>query len=121
MRRLGKSQQLQRRFRFFIVGYVIGETDLTQTIEITLFTLENFNSAAIWPTFVVFCGMCTVMLSMAEMASMAPTSGGETKIVADLHAVADTKNCQDNITGYPNSLLAACKSSSHSLSVGFVL
>ena len=88
----------------------------------SVFSLSNGGTAgAIWLTFVVCCGMCTVMLSMAEMASMAPTSGGETKIVADLHAVADTGNCQDNITGYPNLLLAACKSSSHSLSVGFVL
>jgi len=43
------------------------------------FSLSNGGTAgAIWLTLVVCCGMGMVMLSMAEMASMAPTSGGKT-------------------------------------------
>ncbi|KAK5125390.1 hypothetical protein LTR85_000499 [Meristemomyces frigidus] len=80
MKRLGKRPELKRRFRFAsIVGYVIV---LGLTWEFTLvtsvFSLANGGTAgAIWLTFVVCCGMGTCVLSMAEMASMAPTSGGQ--------------------------------------------
>ena len=41
------------------------------------FSISNGGTAgAIWLTFAVCCGMAMVMLSLAEMASMAPTSGG---------------------------------------------
>lgn len=70
----------QRRFRFFsIVGYVI-VLGLTWEFSLVLgaFSLSNGGAAgAIWLTFVVCWGMGMVMLSMAEMASMAPTSGGK--------------------------------------------
>ncbi|KJX99138.1 amino acid permease like protein [Zymoseptoria brevis] len=80
MRRLGKKQELKRRFRFFsIVGYVI-VLGLTWefTLTTSIFSLANGGTAgAIWLTLVVTCGMFFVMLSMAELASMAPTSGGQ--------------------------------------------
>lgn len=98
MRRLGKRQELkvrsckcriafvntdwfpQRRFRFFsIVGYII-VLGLTWEFSIvtSVFSLANGGTAgAIWLVLVVTFGMFTVMLSMAEMASMAPTSGGQ--------------------------------------------
>lgn len=80
MRRLGKRQELKRRFRFFsIVGYVI-VLGLTWEFSLVVgaFSLANGGAAgAIWLTLFVCCGMSTVMLSMAEIASMAPTSGGE--------------------------------------------
>ncbi|KAK4983107.1 hypothetical protein LTR50_007416 [Elasticomyces elasticus] len=80
MRRLGKRQELKRRFRFSsIVGYIV---ILGLTWEFSLvtgtFSLANGGPAgAIWLFFIVCCGMFFVMLSMAEMASMAPTSGGQ--------------------------------------------
>ncbi|KAK5173807.1 uncharacterized protein LTR77_002488 [Saxophila tyrrhenica] len=80
MRRLGKKQELKRRFRFFsIVGYVI-VLGLTWEFSLVMgaFSLSNGGAAgAIWLTLFVCCGMGMVMLSMAEMASMAPTSGGQ--------------------------------------------
>lgn len=60
MRRLGRRQQLKRRFRFFsIVGYVI-VLGLTWEFSLVLgaFSLSNGGAAgAIWLTFVVCCGM----------------------------------------------------------------
>ncbi|KAM0695670.1 hypothetical protein Q7P36_004152 [Cladosporium allicinum] len=80
MRRLGKAQELKRRFRFFsIVGYVI-VLGLTWEFSIvtSVFSLANGGTAgAIWLVLVVTFGMFNVMLSLAEMASMAPTSGGQ--------------------------------------------
>ncbi|KAK3055688.1 hypothetical protein LTR09_003609 [Extremus antarcticus] len=80
MRRLGKRQELKRRFRFFsIVGYVI-VLGLTWEFSLVMgaFSLANGGPAgAIWLTVFVCCGMGMVVLSMAEMASMAPTSGGQ--------------------------------------------
>ena len=70
----------KRRFRFFsIVGYII-VLGLTWEFSIvtSVFSLANGGTAgAIWLVLVVTFGMFTVMLSMAEMASMAPTSGGQ--------------------------------------------
>lgn len=97
MRRLGKRQELkacnppskirqctsdseQRRFRFFsIVGYavILGLT-WEFSLVTSVFSLSNGGPAgAIWLNLFVCCGMSTVMLSMAEVASMAPTSGGQ--------------------------------------------
>ncbi|KAK4635121.1 hypothetical protein CLAFUR4_02155 [Fulvia fulva] len=80
MRRLGKKQELKRRFRFFsIVGFVV-VLGLTWefTLTTSVFSLSNGGTAgAIWLTFVVCFGMFFVMCSMAELASMAPTSGGQ--------------------------------------------
>lgn len=100
MRRLGKKQELkvmkiaapgnrdmhgadlwtQRRFRFFsIVGFVV-VLGLTWEFSLTtlVFNLGNGGTAgAIWLVLVVCTGMFFVMLSMAELASMAPTSGGQ--------------------------------------------
>lgn len=70
---------LQRRFRFFsIVGYVI-VLGLTWEFSIvtSVFSLANGGTAgAIWLVLVSTFGMFMVMLSLAELASMAPTSGG---------------------------------------------
>ncbi|EME87717.1 uncharacterized protein MYCFIDRAFT_75560 [Pseudocercospora fijiensis CIRAD86] len=80
MRRLGKKQELKRRFRFFsIVGFVV-VLGLTWEFSLTtlVFSLSNGGTAgSIWLVLVVCFGMFFVMLSMAECASMAPTSGGQ--------------------------------------------
>ncbi|TKA48065.1 hypothetical protein B0A54_01557 [Friedmanniomyces endolithicus] len=80
MRRLGKRQELKRRFRFFsIVGFVV-VLGLTWEFAIvtSIFSLANGGTAgAIWLVLVVTTGLFCVMLSMAEMASMAPTTGGQ--------------------------------------------
>nr|POF17336.1 putative amino-acid permease c15c4.04c [Quercus suber] len=84
MQRLGKQQELKRRFRFAsIVGYTV---ILGLTWEFSLvtgvFSLANGGTAgAIWLTLIVCCGMMMCVLSMAELASMAPTSGGESAFI----------------------------------------
>ncbi|KAK5135455.1 hypothetical protein LTR08_005243 [Meristemomyces frigidus] len=89
MTRLGKRQELQRRFRFAsIVGYVI-VLGLTWkfTLMTSVFSLANGGTAgAIWLTFVVCCGMAMCALSMAEMSSMAATSGGQYHWVSEFAA-----------------------------------
>ena len=48
------------------------------SIVTSVFSLANGGTAgAIWLVLVVTFGMFNVMLSLAEMASMAPTSGGQ--------------------------------------------
>lgn len=70
----------QRRFRFFsVVGFVV-VLGLTWEFSLTtlVFNLGNGGTAgAIWLVLVVCSCMFFVMLSMAELASMAPTSGGQ--------------------------------------------
>jgi amino acid transporter len=70
----------QRRFRFFsTVGFVV-VLGLTWEFSLTtlVFNLGNGGTAgAIWLVLSVCTGMFFVMLSMAELASMAPTSGGQ--------------------------------------------
>ena len=113
MRRLGKKQELKRRFRFFsIVGFVV-VLGLTWEFSHTtlVFSLSNGDTAgSLWLVLVVCFGMFFVMLSMAECASMAPTSG-ETfhdRVADMLETLADFSTFPSqvvNITGSPNSLL----------------
>ncbi|KAI7780613.1 hypothetical protein LA080_015896 [Diaporthe eres] len=67
MDRMGKLQELRRNFN--IIGI----------------SLSNGGTAGgIWMFLSVCFGMCFVMLSMAELASMAPTSGGQYHWVSEL-------------------------------------
>ncbi|KAF2004743.1 amino acid transporter [Amniculicola lignicola CBS 123094] len=80
MQRMGKTQELRRNFRFVsIFGYSMilmatWETGLT-TLIIPL--LNGGTGGAIWMFLGTAVGMGFVITSMAEMASMAPTSGGQ--------------------------------------------
>ncbi|KAK3110978.1 hypothetical protein LTR53_014201 [Teratosphaeriaceae sp. CCFEE 6253] len=71
MRRLGKKQELKRRFEFFsIVSYVV-VLGLTWEFVLTtaVFSLSNGGTAgAMWLTLIVCCGMACSVLSMSEMA-----------------------------------------------------
>ncbi|KAJ9414804.1 amino acid/polyamine transporter I [Fusarium oxysporum] len=62
MYRMGKTQEITRNFRFFVstIGLVNGGT-----------------AGTIWMFFVCWMGFLFVNTSMAEMASMAPTTGGQ--------------------------------------------
>ncbi|KAK5130278.1 hypothetical protein LTR08_002238 [Meristemomyces frigidus] len=80
MRRLGRKQEVKRRFRFFsIIGYmVILASTWESALVTTIFSLPNGGTAGtIWITFIGACGMFTSTLSMAEMASISPTAGGQ--------------------------------------------
>ncbi|KAK5166212.1 uncharacterized protein LTR77_008473 [Saxophila tyrrhenica] len=80
MDRLGREQQLNRNFRFIsILGF---SSTAMSTWEIvlssTIFGLLNGGLAGlVWGFFLVWMGYCFVFASLAEMASMAPTSGGQ--------------------------------------------
>ncbi|KAK4907131.1 hypothetical protein LTR49_023826 [Elasticomyces elasticus] len=98
MRRLGRIQEVKRRFRFFsLVGYMV---ILASTWEFALvtsvFSLSNGGTAGtIWLMLIACCGMSLELrmltlkrtliwlyrflscLSMADMASISPTAGGQ--------------------------------------------
>ncbi|XHG04932.1 hypothetical protein AWENTII_008186 [Aspergillus wentii] len=80
MSALGREQVLRRNFRFIsIVGF--GCT-LIATWEVVLTLLaqgltDGGTAGLIWGFLIVACGFLLVFLSLAEMASMAPTSGGQ--------------------------------------------
>ncbi|KAK3724871.1 hypothetical protein LTR37_000919 [Vermiconidia calcicola] len=80
MARMGKQQELRRNFKF--VGIVSFVTILQSTWECTIlanwFGLFNGGTAGlIWCTIGVWLCMMALIASMAEMASMAPTAGGQ--------------------------------------------
>nr|POF04539.1 putative amino-acid permease pb24d3.02c [Quercus suber] len=80
MRRVGKMQELRRNFRLLsVLGFT---AVLMCTWEAILFTasyiLPNGGLAGmVWMYVVSLTGFSFAILSMAEMASMAPTSGGQ--------------------------------------------
>ena len=70
MRRLGRKQEVKRRFRFFsIIGYmVILASTWESALVTTIFSLPNGGTAGtIWITLIGACGMFTSTLSMAEV------------------------------------------------------
>ncbi|KAI0477375.1 putative GABA permease [Xylariaceae sp. FL0804] len=87
MYRLGKTQELRRRFRYFsIAGYVVVLGGCWEFAIVTsVFNIANGGTAgAIWTTVLVCLGMMLVVVSMAEVASMAPTSGGQYHWVSEI-------------------------------------
>ncbi|KAK0940114.1 hypothetical protein LTR29_008308 [Friedmanniomyces endolithicus] len=79
-RDMGKRQELRRNFQFFSIwGYaVILGCTWEWGLASGVFSLTNGGTAgAIWMFLVVCFGMFFVMLSFAEAASIAPTSGGQ--------------------------------------------
>ncbi|KAF1812166.1 amino acid transporter [Eremomyces bilateralis CBS 781.70] len=80
MLRMGKIQKLRRNFGFFsIFGFsmILLSTWETQ-LGTAAFGLFNGGSAGlIYMYIATACGFSTVVLSMAEMGSMAPTAGGQ--------------------------------------------
>ncbi|KAI1947706.1 hypothetical protein LOZ12_003156 [Ophidiomyces ophidiicola] len=92
MRRMGKLQQLNRVYSTVtLAGYavILGLTwpfsllQLTTGSSTSALSLTNGGPAgAIWVYLGVCVGMFTVVLSMAEMASLEPTAGGQYHWVA---------------------------------------
>ncbi|CZR57703.1 related to amino acid transporters [Phialocephala subalpina] len=84
MQMLGRTQQLNRNFRFIsTLGFAC---TLMSTWEIalmtSLFALINGGTAGmIWGYLIVWIGYMLVFATVAEMASMAPTSGGWTSVL----------------------------------------
>ncbi|KAF2472816.1 amino acid transporter [Lindgomyces ingoldianus] len=80
MQRMGKTQELRRNFRFVsIFGYsmILMATWETVLTTLGLPLLNGGTGGAIFVFIGTAIGMGFVIVSMAEMASMAPTSGGQ--------------------------------------------
>lgn len=93
MRIMGKSQTLNRNFRFIsTLGFAC---TLMSTWEIelasSLFGLLNGGTAGlVWGYLFCWGGYCLVFASVAEMASISPTSGGQYHWVSEFAP----KSCQ---------------------------
>ena len=96
MARLGKKQELTRNFGF--VSTLAFSTVFSVTWEYVLLSTGNALvnggfSGAIYEYIWVFCGYLTVIVSLAEMASMSPTAGGQyhvRSLMSYLHHVLGT-------------------------------
>ncbi|EAT79626.1 hypothetical protein HBI56_150380 [Parastagonospora nodorum] len=80
MQRMGKVQELKRNYRplsalaFTVILQGTWEVLLTSTYQ---GLLDGGPAGLIWSFVWTWFGFSTVMLSLAEMASMAPTAGGQ--------------------------------------------
>jgi amino acid permease (GABA permease) len=87
MSTLGRVQELRRNFRFTsMIGFAC---TLIATWEVLLTTLvtsltDGGTAGLVWGFVVVVFGLTFVYLSIAELASMAPTSGGQYHWVSEL-------------------------------------
>ncbi|KAI9803960.1 MAG: hypothetical protein M1833_000241 [Piccolia ochrophora] len=80
MTRLGKQQELKRNFRFIsILGFTVTlmSTWESMLVASTFGLIDGGFAGLIWVYLGTFCGFFAVVCSMAEMASIAPTSGGQ--------------------------------------------
>ena len=80
MRRLGKKQELRRNFRFTsILGFVaIAMGTWEVTLSATAAGLTNGGTGGmVWMFVGSYLCFGTIILSLAEMSSMAPTAGGQ--------------------------------------------
>ncbi|PLB44406.1 amino acid transporter [Aspergillus steynii IBT 23096] len=80
MQRMGKKQELRRNFR--IVSTIGFTTCVMGTWEILLTSntpglIAGGRPALFWSLVWAYCGQFFIVLSLAEMASMAPTAGGQ--------------------------------------------
>ncbi|KAJ4354472.1 uncharacterized protein N0V89_006209 [Didymosphaeria variabile] len=87
MNRMGKLQQLSRNFQFFqifSIAAILGSTWEFALVIIGISLSNGGPAGGIWMFLVVCFGMLSVTLSMAEMASMMPISGGQYHWVSEL-------------------------------------
>lgn len=95
MRRLGKKQELRRNFRFTsILGFVAIAMGTWEVIlSATAGGLTNGGTGGMVWMFVgsYFC-FGTIVLSLAEMSSMAPTAGGQYRKM-QLHQPSEYSTC----------------------------
>ncbi|KAF2728388.1 amino acid transporter [Polyplosphaeria fusca] len=80
MWRMGKVQEMRRNFRFVsIFGFSMILMASWETIlgTSTIGLIDGGTAGLIWMYFICWIGFICVNTSMAEMGSMAPTSGGQ--------------------------------------------
>lgn len=80
MKRMGKKQEFRRNFRFMTtVGFtccVMGTWEILLTCN-TQALMAGGSAGLFWSVCWAYAGQTFVVLSLAEMASMAPTAGGQ--------------------------------------------
>ncbi|RFU82173.1 amino acid transporter [Trichoderma arundinaceum] len=80
MYRMGKAQEMRRNFRFLsIFGFsmtLMASWEFSLSVS-TIGLINGGTAGLIWMFFICWIGFLLVNTSMAEMASMAPTSGGQ--------------------------------------------
>ncbi|KAK0270448.1 hypothetical protein LTS00_016951 [Friedmanniomyces endolithicus] len=80
MYRMNKPQELHRNFRFLsIFGYslILGNGWVIALVGAIIPLTNGGTAGGIWMYLIVIIGMTFSTLSMAELASMAPTAGGQ--------------------------------------------
>ena len=80
MHRMGKTQELRRNFSFIPTFgfYAVLMISWEAMLNATSYSIPNGGlPAMIWMYVISLFGMGAAVVSMAEMASMAPTSGGQ--------------------------------------------
>ncbi|CAO2649329.1 Nn.00g067140.m01.CDS01 [Neocucurbitaria sp. VM-36] len=128
MYRMGKKQELRRNFRLIsIVGFVVV---LQSTWESALlsayFGLFNGGTAGvIWMTVITWFFVMAMIASLAEMASMAPTAGGQYHWVSEF-APPSFQKPLSYIVGWSAGVgwvsgIPACAQMLSSLVIGMVL
>jgi choline transport protein len=105
MRRMGKEQQLVRRFRALSMASFVAVA--TAAWEFTVFNLTAGLTNGGLPVLVYaimwnFVGFCPIYLSMAEMASMAPIAGAQYHWVSEF-APENLQRGLSYLTGYEQS------------------
>ncbi|OCK76744.1 putative GABA permease [Lepidopterella palustris CBS 459.81] len=99
MTTLGRVQELRRNFRFIsLLGFGCTLISTWEIIVTTLgIALTNGGTAGlVWGYIAIVIGFTLVYMSVAEMASMAPTSGGQYHWVSEFAP----RSCQRYLTGW---------------------
>ncbi|KAK5120383.1 hypothetical protein LTR85_006322 [Meristemomyces frigidus] len=143
MVRMGKRQELRREFQFFSIwGYAVilgcswefalmqvvtwrdygfGDHGLTVSHRDGVLSLPNGGTAGtVWMFLVACAGMFFVTLSMAEMASIAPTAGGQYHWCSEFAPKQYQKSLSFFVgffcvLGWQTSLAAACYASAQQI------
>ena len=96
MHRMGKTQELRRNFSFIpTFGFsAVLMISWEAMLNATSYSIPNGGlPAMIWMYVVSLFGMGAAVVSMAEMASMAPTSGGQYRELGTLMTSSLDKIC----------------------------
>jgi len=102
MRRMGRSQQLVRHFRFISVASFVGIA--TAAWELSLFLItpgltDGGRPQLVYSVIWNFVGFGPIYLSLAEMASMAPIAGAQYHWVSEF-APESLQKILSYLTGY---------------------
>ena len=100
MHRMGKTQELRRNFSFIpTFGFsAVLMISWEAMLNATSYSIPNGGlPAMIWMYVVSLFGMGAAVVSMAEMASMAPTSGGQYRELGRLMAPSLEREYADSV------------------------